>query len=98
LREGPVREGRFTAVPITPIAPTLHGINPFPRNVPSVVFLSWLRSKARAGSPGDVLRKSVDIASQNKVSVRLFEIQISKPPATAGSKEAQMTQSQIFFL
>jgi hypothetical protein len=65
LRERPVRGELFTAVPITPIVPTLYGISPFRRNVPSAVFLSWLRNKERAGSPSDAPKKNADIANQN---------------------------------
>jgi len=81
LKEGAVREGLFTAVPITPIVPTLYGINPFRRNVPSAVFPSWLRNKGRAGSPSDAPKKNAAIAPQNKpgsAKALAEKIQISK--------------------
>jgi hypothetical protein len=68
LRERPVRGELFTVVPITPIVPTLYGISPSRRNVPSAVFLSWLRNKGRAVPPSDVPKKNVDIALQNNSS------------------------------
>jgi hypothetical protein len=63
LSEGPGREEPFTAVPITPVAPTPYGISPFQKNVPSAVFPSWLRSKGREGLPNDVLKKNAGIVN-----------------------------------
>lgn len=64
-KERLIKAERSTAVPITRIAPTHYGINPFRKNALSAISLSWLKSTGRVASPSDAPRRIVATALQN---------------------------------